>query len=290
MSTIKISRISVDDGSNIFYRSAGPIDAPVILLLHGFPTSSHQFRNLIPLLTSTNRYRVVAPDLPGFGFTDVPEGYKYTFGNIAHTIGAFLDKLSIEKFAMYIFDYGAPTGLRLALERPHAVTALISQNGNAYVEGLGPAWAPIQQYWKTGLDSDRNTIRQNVLTLETTKWQYTHGESDPESIPPETYTLDWALLNRPGNVEVQLDLFKDYQNNVEMYPQFQKWLVDSQTQVLAVWGKNDLFFIPEGAESFKRDVKDAEIHLLDAGHFVGETKTKEIAGLMLEFLGRNNKI
>ncbi|KAJ7802921.1 putative hydrolase [Mycena olivaceomarginata] len=211
--------------------------APTILLLHGFPTSSHQYRNLIPHLSQ--HYRVVAPDLPGFGFTTVPaeRNYSYTFAELATTIGAFLDALHIRSFAVYIFDYGAPVLLRLALQRPEAITAIVSQNGNAYTEGLGAAWAPIQKY-----------------------------------------------LGRPGNFDIQLDLFKDYQTNVALYPKFQEYFRKSQVPLLAVWGKNDAFFVPPGAEAFKRDLPKAEVCLLDAGHFAGETETAEIAALMLKFL------
>ncbi|KAF8862256.1 putative hydrolase, partial [Acephala macrosclerotiorum] len=269
----------------VFYREAGPKDAPVILLLHGFPASSHQYRNLIPLLSQ--KYRVVAPDLPGFGFTEVPSqlNYKYTFDNLAISIEAFLDALSIKRFSVYVFDYGAPTGFRLALRRPESIQAIISQNGNAYEEGLGDAWGPIQQYWKSGSASDRAVVRGNVLTLETTKWQYDTGSKVP--VAPEAPYLDFALMQRPGNFDIQLDLFYDYQNNVRIYPQFHEYFRKSQVPILVAWGKHDPFFIPPGAEAFKRDVKGAEVHLLDAGHFAVETNTEEIAGLMLKFLEKN---
>ncbi|KAJ7602854.1 alpha/beta hydrolase fold protein [Mycena polygramma] len=287
MSATEIKSVVVDSGISVFYRTASPVDkptAPTVLLLHGYPTSSHQYRNLIPLLAQ--HYRVFAPDLPGFGFTTVPaeRNYKYTFAALAATIGAFLDALSITSFAVYIFDYGAPVLLRLALERPDAIKAIISQNGNAYTEGLGAAWAPIQKYWATGAAEDRAVVKENVLSFEATKWQYTEGTREPESIAPESYTLDWALLQRPGNFDIQLDLFKDYENNVKLYPQFQEYFRKSQVPLLAVWGKNDAFFIPPGAEAYKRDLPKAKVVLLDAGHFAGETETGEVAGLMLEFL------
>jgi pimeloyl-ACP methyl ester carboxylesterase len=287
MSPTEIKSVVVDSGISVFYRTASPADnpaAPTILLLHGFPTSSHQYRNLIPLLAQ--HYRVVAPDLPGFGFTTVPEerNYTYTFAALSATIGAFLDALAITSFAVYIFDYGAPVLLRLALKRPEAIKAIITQNGNAYTDGLGAAWAPIQKYWATGSAEDRAALVDGVLTYDTTKWQYTHGTRAPDAIAPETYTLDWALLQRPGNFDIQLDLFKDYQNNVALYPQFQEYFRKSQVPLLAVWGKHDAFFIPSGAEAFKRDLPTAEVVFLDAGHFAGETETAEIARLMVVFL------
>ncbi|KAJ7792314.1 Alpha/Beta hydrolase protein [Mycena olivaceomarginata] len=261
MSTTEIKSVEVDSGISIFYRTASPADnpgAPTILLLHGFPTSSHQYRNLIPHLSQ--HYRVVAPDLPGFGFTTVPaeRNYSYTFAELTTTIGAFLDALHIRSFAVYIFDYGAPVLLRLALRRPEAITAIVSQNGNAYTEGLGAAWAPIQKYWASGSAEDRKVVLDTVFTYDTTKWQYTHGSRAPDAIAPETYTLDWALLQRPGNFDIQLDLFKDYQTNVALYPQFQEYFRKSQVPLLAVWGKNDAFFVPPGAEAFKRDLPKAE--------------------------------
>ncbi|KAK7031804.1 Alpha/beta hydrolase fold protein [Favolaschia claudopus] len=287
MSTTEIKRVVVDSGISVFYRTASPENnssAPTVLLLHGYPTSSHQYRNLIPILSK--HYRVIAPDLPGFGFTTVPaeREYTYTFASLATTIGAFLDALSIKSFAVYIFDYGAPVALRLALQRPEAITAIISQNGNAYEDGLGAGWAPIRKYWESGSVEDRKIVNDGVVTFEATKWQYTHGTRDPEAIAPESYTLDWALLQRPGNLDIQLDLLYDYQNNVALYPQFQEYFRKSQVPLLAVWGKHDPFFIPPGAEAYKRDLPKAEVVFLDAGHFAGETETAEIAGLMLRFL------
>lgn len=287
MSATEIKSVVVDSGISVFYRTASPVDkprAPTVLLLHGYPTSSHQYRNLIPILAQ--HYRVFAPDLPGFGFTTIPaeRNYKYTFAALATTIGAFLDALSITSFAVYIFDYGAPVLLRLALERPHAIKAIVSQNGNAYTDGLGAAWAPIQKYWATSAAEDRAIVKENVLTFDATKWQYTHGSRKPDAIAPESYTLDWALMQRPGNFDIQLDLFKDYANNVALYPQFQEYFRKSQVPLLAVWGEHDAFFIPPGAEAYKRDLPNAKVILLDAGHFAGETETAEVAGHVLKFL------
>ncbi|KAJ7208755.1 alpha/beta hydrolase fold protein [Mycena haematopus] len=287
MSTTETKSVVVDSGISVFYRTASPVDnpaAPTLLLLHGFPSSSHQYRNLIPILAK--HYRVIAPDLPGFGFTTVPEdrNYTYTFASLTTTIAAFLDALAIKSFAAYIFDYGAPVLLRLALQRPEAITAIISQNANAYTEGLGAAAVPIQKYWETDAAEDRKVIRDNVLTFETTKWQYTHGSRVPEAIAPEAYTLDWAVFQRPGNIEIQLDLLRDYKHNVALYPQFQEYFRKSQVPLLAVWGKHDQFFIPAGAEAYKRDLPDAEVVLLDAGRMAVETETAEIAAQTLKFL------
>jgi len=275
------------DGIQIFYRTAGDEDAPVLLLLHGFPTSSFMFRDLIPRLASD--YRVIAPDLPGFGFTDVPEGrkYTYTFESLARTIEAFTDALGIDRYAIYIFDYGAPTGLRLALRRPDSVTAIISQNGNAYEEGLGDAWGPIRTYWSAPTAENREVIRQNILTLEATRWQYTHGVADPESVAPETYTLDAALLDRSGNKDIQLDLFLDYASNVKLYPKFQEYSRKSKPPLLAIWGKNDPFFVPAGAEAYRKDLPQARVEFLDTGHFALETHVVEIATTIKAFLATN---
>ena len=240
------------DGLQVFYRSAGDAGAPVVLLLHGFPTSSHMFRELIPRLA--DRYRVIAPDLPGFGFTEVPKEreYVYSFDALAGTIEAFIDALSLGRYAIYVFDYGAPTGFRLAMRRPERVAAIVSQNGNAYEEGLGDAWGPIRTYWSEPTAENREILRQNVLTFETTRWQYTHGVASPDVIAPESYTLDAALLEHPGNKEIQLDLFLDYASNVKLYPKFQEYLRRWKPPLLAIWGKNDPFFIPAGAEAFQR--------------------------------------
>ena len=283
MADVKTTTIKVD-GLELFYRSAGPTTAPVVLLLHGFPSSSHQFRNLIPLLSK--RYRVLAPDLPGYGFTVVPaeRQYKYNFDNLSKTIEAFVDALQVSKFAVYIFDYGAPTGLRLALRRPEAVTAIVSQNGNAYDEGFGaPFWVPLQTWWTDGNDEHKKTISEAVLGFQATKWQYENGSPHPDAIAPEAYHLDQALMERPGNKDIQLDLLYDYRTNLPLYPKFQEYFRSSDVPVLAIWGKNDVIFVPPGAEAFKKDVKKLEVHLLDAPHFAIETNEEKFAGLMLDF-------
>ena len=276
------------DGIRIFYRSAGDAASPVLLLLHGFPTSSFMFRDLMPLLA--DQYRVIAPDLPGFGFTEVPEKRKYTysFDALACTIEAFTDALGLNRYAIYVFDYGAPTGFRLAMAHPEQVTAIISQNGNAYEEGLGDAWGPIRKYWSEPNAANREVIRQNILTFEGTRWQYTHGVANPDTIAPESYTLDTALLERPGNKEIQLDLFLDYASNVKLYPKFQEYLRKAKPPLLAIWGKNDPFFIPAGAEAFRKDLPNAQVQFLNTGHFAIETHAIEIAAAMRGFLETNN--
>jgi pimeloyl-ACP methyl ester carboxylesterase len=275
------------DGVRVFYRTAGDTSAPVVLLLHGFPASSFMFRELIPRLA--DRYRVIAPDLPGFGFTEVPaeRKYAYSFDGLATTIDAFTEALRIDSYAIYVFDYGAPTGFRLAMAHPERVTAIISQNGNAYEDGLGGAWEPIRNYWASPTAENREVLRQSILTLEGTRWQYTHGVSDPESVPPESYTLDAALLERPGNKDIQLDLFLDYASNVKLYPQFQEYFRNSKPPLLAIWSKNDPFFIPAGAEAFLKDLPDAKVQFLDTGHFAIETHVLEIAAAMKDFLAAN---
>jgi pimeloyl-ACP methyl ester carboxylesterase len=275
------------DGVQVFYRVAGDPSAPVVLLLHGFPTSSFMFRELSPRLA--DHYRVIAPDLPGFGCTEVPAERKYTysFEALAGTIEAFTEALRIKRYALYVFDYGAPTGFRLAMTHPERVAAIISQNGNAYEEGLGDAWGPIRKYWAMPTAENREVIRQNVLTLEGTRWQYTHGVAIPESIGPESYTLDTALMERPGNKEIQLDLFLDYASNVKLYPKFQQYLRRSKPPLLAIWGKNDPFFVPAGAEAFRKDLPTAQVQFLDTGHFATETHVSEIAAAMREFLEAN---
>ena len=272
------------DGIQIFYREAGDAAAPVLLLLHGFPTSSFMFRDLI--LRLADSYRVIAPDLPGFGFTEVPEKRKYTysFDALAGTVQAFTDALGLTRYAIYVFDYGAPTGFRLAMGHPERVTAIISQNGNAYEEGLGDAWGPIRTYWSAPTAENREVIRKAILNLEGTRWQYTHGVANPENVPPESYTLDTALLERPGNKDIQLDLFLDYASNVKLYPKFQEYLRKSKPPLLAIWGKNDPFFIPPGAEAYRKDLPNAKVQLLDTGHFATETHVVEIAAAMREFL------
>ena len=275
------------DGVRVFYREAGDAAAPVLLLLHGFPASSFMFRDLIPRLADL--YRVIAPDLPGFGFTEVPEkrNYKYSFEALATTIDAFTKALGLAHYVIYVFDYGAPTGLRLAMAHPERVMAIISQNGNAYEEGLGDAWGPIRKYWSEPTAENREVLRQNILTLEATRWQYTHGVANPDSVAPESYTLDAALLERPGNKEIQLDLFLDYASNVKLYPKFQEYFRRSKPPLLAIWGKNDPFFIPAGAEAYRKDLPDAQVQFLDTGHFATETHSVEIAAAIQEFLEAN---
>jgi len=273
------------DGVNVFYREAGQPDAPVILLLHGFPTSSHMFRDLIPQLAA--KYRVIAPDLPGFGFTTVPAArdYRYTFDSLAKTALAFVDALGLKRYAIYVFDYGAPVGYRLALAHPERVSAVVSQNGNAYEEGLSDAWNPIQRYWKEPTPENRDALR-GFLTLEGTRGQYVTGVSAPETIAPESYMLDQALLDRPGNADIQLDLFLDYASNVKLYPAFQAYFRSAKPPTLAIWGKNDPFFIPPGAEAYRRDNPDAVVQLLDTGHFALETHAGEIAAAIDQLMSR----
>lgn len=274
------------DGMKIFYREAGSKDSPTLLLLHGFPTSSHMFRNLIPHLAAD--FHLVAPDLPGFGFSDSPDRkqFRYTFENLAKVIGRFTEKLGLNRFAIYVFDYGAPVGFRLALSHPERVTAIISQNGNAYLEGLSDGWNPIQKYWENPTAENRAALR-GFLQPEATKWQYTHGVPDASLVAPEAYELDSALLARPGNDEIQLDLFLDYASNVALYPKFQEYLRTNKPALLATWGRNDPFFLPPGAEAFKRDNPKAEVHFYDTGHFALETHHSEIGDEIHDFLSRN---
>jgi len=282
---ISIHRLEAD-GVTVFYREAGPPDAPVVLLLHGFPASSFQYRELIPRLA--DRYRVIAPDLPGFGFTEVPEKrhYKYTFDALANTLLAFTDALHLERYALYVFDYGAPTGFRLAMARPERVTAIVSQNGNAYEEGLGDAWAPIQRYWREPTPENRETLRK-ALSPEGLRSQYTDGVPNPDTVAPEGYTLDAAMIARPGNMDIQLDLFLDYADNVKLYPTFQAYFRKSKPPLLAIWGKHDPFFIPPGAEAYRRDNPNATVRFLDTGHFALETHVDEIAFAMRQLLAKS---
>jgi pimeloyl-ACP methyl ester carboxylesterase len=279
-------KYAVVDGNKIFYREAGPATAPTILLLHGFPTSSHMFRNLIPALADS--YHVVAPDLPGFGFSDAPDrkSFRYTFENLTKVMDSFTQSIGLQRFAIYVFDYGAPVGLRLALAHPERVTAIISQNGNAYEEGLSQGWNPIQKYWKDPTPENRAALR-DFLKPETTRFQYLHGVQDTTLVAPETYQLDSALLARPGNDEIQLDLFLDYASNVALYPKFQEYFRAKHVPLLAVWGKHDPFFLPPGAEAFQRDNPNAEVRFYDTGHFALETHHREIAGAIRDFLGRH---
>ena len=274
------------DGLGVFYREAGPADAPVVLLLHGFPTSSFQFRELIPRLA--DRYRVIAPDLPGFGFTEIPERrtYKYSFDALARTLLAFTEALHLKRYALYVFDYGAPTGFRLAMAHPERITAIISQNGNAYEEGLGGSWDPIRKYWSNPSHQNRDALRA-AMTPDGIQREYSVGMPTPSAISPEGPALDAALLGRPGNVDIQLDLFLDYANNVKLYPAFQEYFRKSQPPLLAIWGKRDTYFIPAGAEAFRRDNRNATVQFLDTGHFALETHVDEIAAAVREFLGEH---
>src|SRR5229473_3621429 len=273
------------NGNKIFYRESGPKTAPAVLLLHGFPTSSHMFRSLIPALAGS--YNVVAPDLPGFGFSDTPDRKQsgYTFERMAETIDSFTRTIGLDRYTIYVFDYGAPVGFRLALAHPERITAIISQNGNAYEEGLSQGWKPIQKYWKEPTPENRAALR-DFLTPEATKSQYLYGVQDETLVAPEAYQLDSALLARPGNDEIQLDLFLDYASNVALYSKFQEYFRTNRPPLLAVWGKNDPFFLPPGAEAFKRDIPNAEVHFYDTGHFALETHHREIADAIREFLKR----
>ena len=273
------------DGVNMFYREAGPSDGPVVLLLHGFPTSSHMFRNLIPLLA--DRYHVIAPDYPGFGQSDAPDHTKfaYTFAHYADMVDTLMNQLGAKKYAMYLMDYGAPVGYRLALKHPERVTGLIVQNGNAYEEGLREFWDPIKAYWADDSKEKREAL-SNLVVLETTKFQYTDGVKDLTRISPDNWVHDQALLDRPGNKDIQLDLFHDYGTNVPLYPQFQAFFRERKPPTLIVWGKNDKIFPEDGAHPYLRDLPDAEMHLLDTGHFALEDKLDEMAPLIHDFLDR----
>ena len=276
-------RIAVG-GHSIFYREAGPADAPVVLLLHGFPSASHMFRDLIPKLAGD--YRVIAPDLPGFGQSAQParDAFTYSFDNLANVIDRFTEILGLDRFAIYVFDYGAPVGFRIAAAHPERITAIITQNGNAYVEGLSEGWNPIRTYWDAPTQTNRDALR-DFLTPETTLFQYTHGVVDPALVSPDGRNLDDFYLARPGNAEIQLDLFLDYQSNVAAYPAFQTYFRTHRPPLLAVWGKNDPFFLPAGAEAFKRDIPKAVIRFLDTGHFALETHAEAIAEEIGDFLG-----
>jgi pimeloyl-ACP methyl ester carboxylesterase len=279
-------RTATVEDRRVFYREAGDPGRPTLLLLHGFPSSSHMFRNLIPLLA--DRYHVVAPDLPGFGFSDAPDraAFAYTFDHLAKVIERFTDTLGLDRYALYVFDYGAPVGFRLALARPERVTAIISQNGNAYEEGLSTGWNPIQKYWQEPNAANRQALRA-LLTPEATRWQYVHGVPDETAVAPEAWALDAALLARPGNDEIQLDLFLDYASNVALYPTFHEYFRANQPPLLAAWGKNDPFFLPPGAEAFTRDNAKAEVRFFDTGHFALETHVREIADAMHAFLAKS---
>ncbi|HEX4072358.1 MAG TPA: alpha/beta hydrolase [Planctomycetaceae bacterium] len=279
MSTIKYRTADVD-GFHIFYRESGAAGAPKLLLLHGFPTSSHMFRDLIPLLA--DRFHIVAPDLPGFGKSDMPDR-DHTFDGIAAKIDRFTEVVGFDRYAVYVFDYGAPTGFRLAVRHPDRITAIISQNGNAYEEGLSEGWNPIRAYWQDASQANREALRA-FLKPETTVWQYTHGVPDATVVSPDGYSLDNFYLGRPGAAELQLDLFGDYKSNVALYPTFQKYFRTYKPPLLAVWGKNDPFFLPQGAEAFARDIPDAVVRFFDTGHFALETHAAEIAAAIRDFL------
>jgi pimeloyl-ACP methyl ester carboxylesterase len=275
------------DGVNIFYREAGPKNAPAVLLLHGFPASSFMFRNLIPLLAP--RYHVIAPDYPGYGQSDEPDHttFKYSFDHLASIVDQLTQMLKLEKFAIYVQDYGAPVGYRIASAHPERITGIVVQNGNAYVEGLPDGfWGPIKAYWADHSQQNRDRLK-GVLNFDGYRMQYLHGVEDPAVISPDTWTLDAANLNRPGNMDIQLDLLLDYGSNPPLYPQWQEYFRTSQPPMLIVWGKNDLIFPPTGAEPYKRDIKDLEFHLLDTGHFALEDKSGEIGDLMLKFLDKH---
>jgi pimeloyl-ACP methyl ester carboxylesterase len=277
------------DGVDIFYREAGPADAPAVLLLHGFPTSSFMFRNLMPKLA--DRYHVIAPDYPGFGQSSCPDSKKfnYTFDHLANIVDQFTVALKLEKFALYVQDYGAPIGYRIASSHPEKITGIIVQNGNAYLEGLpDPYWKPIKAYWADPSPQARDRISSAALTLEGIKSQYLIGVKDPSLLSPDTWTLDWSNLSRPGNKDIQLDLLLDYQSNLLLYPKWQAYFRAAQPPMLIAWGKNDVCFPASGAEAYKRDLKDIDFHLLDSGHFALEDSVDEIAALMLGFLDKHN--
>jgi pimeloyl-ACP methyl ester carboxylesterase len=284
MTAIKYRSADVN-GLKVFYREAGASTAPKLLLLHGFPTAGHMFRDLIPLLA--DRFHVIAPDLPGFGQTDMPARsvFEYTFDNIANVIDRFTELVGFDRFAVYVFDYGAPTGFRVAVMHPERITAIISQNGNAYEEGLSEGWNPIRAYWQDSSRAHREALRQ-FLAPQTTRWQYIHGVTDEATVSPDGIALDNFYLARPGADEVQLDLFGDYKSNVALYPTFQQYFRTHQPPLLAVWGKNDPFFLPAGAEAFKRDLPNADIHFFNTGHFALETHAQEIATAIRDFLRR----
>ena len=280
--TISYQTVRVN-GLNIFYREAGKKTSPTLLLLHGFPSSSHMFRNLTPIIAE--HYHIVAPDFPGFGQTDLPnrKEFAYTFANLAEVIGNFTEAIGLKKFSIYIFDYGSPVGLRMALKHPERIQAIISQNGNAYVEGLSDGWNPIRAYWKEPTQANRDALRA-MLTPQTTEFQYVYGVADKSLVSPDGRSLDDFYLARPGAHEAQLDLFLDYAKNVELYPDFQKFFRTHKPPFLAVWGKNDPFFLPAGADAFKRDIPNAEVQFFDTGHFALETHCDEIAAAILKFL------
>ena len=281
----QVRYLTVDvDGYEIFYREAGDRSRPTLLLLHGFPSSGHMFRDLIPLLA--DRFHLVAPDLPGFGLSEIkPRGaFDYSFDNLAKVIGRFTEVIGLDRYALYVFDYGAPTGFRLAMAHPERVTAIISQNGNAYDEGLSEGWDPIQRYWRDPSDANRHSLR-SLLTPASIRWQYEHGVPDTSLVSPDGSALDASYIQRPGVDEIQLDLFRSYATNVALYPAFQAYFREHQPKLLAIWGRNDPFFLPPDAEAFRRDLPPAEVRFLDTGHFALETHAAEIAQAIAAFLG-----
>jgi pimeloyl-ACP methyl ester carboxylesterase len=276
-------------GQTIFYRESGQVDGPVLLLLHGYPTSSHMFRQLIPILNE--KYRVIAPDLPGFGFSDSPSRneFVYTFANLTSVLQAFIEKLQLTRFALYVFDYGAPTGFRLMLQNPEKITGFISQNGNAYTEGLGSAWDAVKKYWESNSAEDRNALR-GFVTMQELRFQYFTGVTDPELIAPETYTLDQYFLDQPDSDEKQLDLIGDYKTNLALYPEFQQYFRNNQPPALIVWGNRDPYFLPAGAEAYRKDLPNAIVKFYDTGHFALETHAAEIGQDIMQFLSRLSNI
>ncbi len=284
MSSARYRTIDVD-GLNVFYREAGNPEAPKLLLLHGFPTSSHMFRDLIPRLADF--FHVIAPDLPGFGRTAMParDQFSYTFNKVARVIERFTERVGFDRFSVYVFDYGAPTGFRIAMWHPERITAIISQNGNAYEEGLSDGWNPIRLYWQEASPTNREALRA-FLTPQATLWQYTHGVPDATAVSPDGYSLDEFYLARPGADEIQLDLFRDYASNVRLYPAFQDYFRKHRPRFLAVWGKNDPFFLPAGALAFKHDIPEADVRFFDTGHFALETHAEPIAAAIREFLSK----
>lgn len=284
MSTIRYRKARVED-IDVFYREAGTPGKPKLLLLHGFPSSSHMFRDLIPLLCDD--FHIVAPDLPGFGQTDMPprEAFTYSFDHLASIIDGLTDAIGFDRYIVYVFDYGAPTGFRLAVKHPERIQGIVTQNGNAYVEGLSDGWNPIRAYWESATDANRDALR-TLLTPEATRWQYVHGTADESQVSPDGIGLDNYYLAREGAHDIQLDLFFDYQSNIALYPTFQAYFRKHRPRLLAIWGKNDPFFLPPGAEAFQRDIPDAEVRFLDTGHFALETHAGEIADAIRTFFKR----
>ena len=278
------------DGLEIFYREAGLDKAPTILLLHGFPTSSHMFRNLIPALS--DKFHLVAPDYPGFGNSSMPkvDEFDYTFDHFAEVIDSFIEKLGLKTYSLYVMDYGAPVGYRLAVKHPERVESLIVQNGNAYEEGLREFWDPIKAYWKEKSKENAEVLRNNILTVEATEWQYTNGVRNPEAIAPDNWFHDQYLMDRSGNKDIQLQMFYDYGSNPPLYPEWQAYFREYQPPTLIVWGKNDYIFPAEGAHPYKRDLKNVEFHLLDTGHFALEEDGDFIAGVIRDFLEKNTVV